>query len=191
MLHVPAGYTQEHPAPLVLMLHGAGGSAARATKALEGLADEVGFLLLAPDSRDHTWDAVTGEFGPDVEFIDRALSTAFARCAVDPARIAVAGFSDGATYALALARANGDLFPRGIAFSPGFLLPVAPRKLPQLFVSHGTSDRILPIDRSSRTLVTQLREEGYRIRYREFDGGHEIPPAIAREAVDWWLGGGG
>jgi len=190
VLYVPAGYTPARPAPLVLMLHGAGGSGARASQALEAYADQAGFLLLAPDSRDHTWDAVPGDFGPDIRFIDRALSTAFGWCAVDAARVAAAGFSDGATYALALARANGDLFPRGIAFSPGFLLPVTPRKLPHLFVSHGTGDRILPIDRSSRALVAELRESGYRVRYREFAGGHEIPAGIAREAVRWWLGTG-
>ncbi|MEO7986230.1 MAG: phospholipase [Gemmatimonadales bacterium] len=154
---------------------------------LETEADRAGFLLLAPDSRDHTWDAVTEEFGPDVTFIDQALSAAFSRCAVDPRRIAVAGFSDGATYALALARTNGDLFSRGIAFSPGFLVPVTPHKLPRLFVSHGTADQILPIDRCGRPVVAGLRQAGYRVRYREFDGGHEVPPAIAADAVRWFL----
>jgi phospholipase/carboxylesterase len=186
-LRIPRDHNPGQALPLVLVLHGAGGSGRRVMRHLESNADRAGFLLLAPDSRDHTWDAVTGEFGPDVTFIDRALSATFSRCAVDARRIAVAGFSDGATYALALARSNGDLFSRGIAFSPGFLIPVTPHKLPRLFVSHGTADQILPIDRCGRPVVAALRQEGYRVRYREFDGGHEVPPAIATDAVRWFL----
>jgi len=33
--------------------------------------------------------------------------------------------------------------------------------------------------------VRQLREEGYDVTYREFDGGHEVPDEIAREAFVW------
>jgi predicted esterase len=174
--------------PLVLMLHGATGRGTRACRILESLADEAGFLVLCPDSRRHTWDAITSRFGSDVEFIDRALARTFSRYDVDPHRIAVAGFSDGATYALALARANGDLFTCGIAFSPGFVIPVTPHGSPRLFFSHGTHDQVLPIDPASRAMVPALRREGYRIEYREFDGDHEVPPAVAREAMAWYLG---
>ena len=185
-LYVPPLCAGGRPVPLVLMLHGAGGRAANATRVLQPFSDRAGFLLVTPDSRGRTWDAISDSFGPDVEFIDRALTKAFALYPVDPKYLAVAGFSDGATYALALARANGDLFTHGIAFSPGFLLPVVSRGRAHLFVSHGTRDQVIPIDQSSRAIVTRLQEEGYRVRYREFDGGHEIPEAVAGEAVHWY-----
>ncbi len=169
VLYVPR-CRPEGSVPLVLMLHGATGRGARACRLLEPLADEGGFLVLCPDSRRHTWDAITGRFGSDVEFIDRALARTFSRYDVDPRRLAVAGFSDGATYALALARANGDLFTCGIAFSPGFLIPIIPHGAPRLFVSHGIHDQVLPIDSASRAMVPALRREGYRIEYREFEG---------------------
>jgi phospholipase/carboxylesterase len=148
------------PTPLVLMLHGAGGHGARALRFLERLADEAGFLVLCPDSRGRTWDAIIGGFGSDVEFIDRALAHTFSRHDVDRSLIAAAGFSDGATYALALIRANGDLFSHGIGFSPGFVIPVPRHGLPRLFVSHGIDDEVLPIDRASRPLVRALRDQG-------------------------------
>ena len=88
---------------------------------LQSLADEVGCVLLVPDSRGPTWDAITGVYGGDVSFINEALSLVFGRFTVDPARVVVAGFSDGASYALAIGRINGDLFTRVVAFSPGFL----------------------------------------------------------------------
>jgi phospholipase/carboxylesterase len=36
--------------------------------------------------------------------------------------------------------------------------------------------------------VPELRQTGYQVRYREFEGGHTIPAAIARDAVTWFAG---
>jgi phospholipase/carboxylesterase len=130
---------------------------------------------------------ILGGYGPDVAFVDRALAAAFARCAVDPARLAVAGFSDGASYALSLGITNGDLFGQVMAFSPGFAAPAGQHGRPRFFVSHGTGDEVLPIDRTSRQVVPRLERAGYDVTYREFDGPHTVPPEIAREAVDWFL----
>jgi phospholipase/carboxylesterase len=33
-----------------------------------------------------------------------------------------------------------------------------------------------------------LRNAGYVVKYHEFDGPHTVPPAIAREAFEWFLG---
>ena len=46
--------------------------------------------------------------------------------------------------------------------------------------------RKLPIDRCSRRIVPQLERAGYEVRYREFEGGHVVPPAIARQAARWF-----
>src|SRR5947209_5552991 len=56
LLYVPSGYRPERPAPLVLMLHGAGGDAHGGLAPLRPLADDAGLILLAPDSRRQTWD---------------------------------------------------------------------------------------------------------------------------------------
>ena len=167
--------------PLVVMLHGAGGHAAGALRLIEGAAP--GALVLAPESRGPTWDVVLGAYGPDVAFLDRALGAVFGRHRVDPRRVALAGFSDGASYALSLALGNGDLFTHALAFSPGFAAPPGHVRRPRLFVSHGSSDDVLPVEACSRRLVPRLRAAGYEVRYREFDGGHVVPPGLASEAV--------
>ncbi|HEX8203941.1 MAG TPA: hypothetical protein VF590_25930 [Isosphaeraceae bacterium] len=189
LLYVPARDRPERPAPLVLMLHGAGGNAEGGLAPWRGLADEAGLILLAPEARGRTWDVILGGFGPDVEFIDRALATVFGRYAVDPGRVAIEGFSDGASYALSLGATNGDLFTHLIGFAPGFLAPGEPVGRPRAFVAHGTDDRVLPINSCSRRLVPRLQRSGYDVHYREFDGPHTVPPAIAREALDWFLPG--
>ncbi len=98
------------------------------------------------------------------------------------------GFSDGASYALSLGLLNGDLLTHVIAFSPGFVLAERRRGRPRCFLSHGVHDEVLPIDPCSRRIVRELRGADYDVRYTEFDGGHSVPPAIARAAVDWLLG---
>ncbi|HVL17165.1 MAG TPA: hypothetical protein VM387_04190, partial [Gemmatimonadales bacterium] len=128
---------------------------------------------------------VLGGFGPDVEFVDRALEEVFRRQNVDPARVAVGGFSDGASYALTLGLANGDLFSRVVAFSPGFVADVVRRGSPRFFVSHGTRDTILPIETCGRRIAREFRGLGYGVRFLEFDGGHAVPPDVAEAAMDW------
>jgi phospholipase/carboxylesterase len=177
------------PAPLVLMLHGAGGNAQGGLRPLQDLADEAGLILLAVESRQRSWDLIIGRFGPDVAFVDRALTSVFERYAVDPAHLAVEGFSDGASYALSLGIANGDLFTHVLAFSPGFVAAEQAGGQPRMFVSHGTYDEVLPIDRCSRRIVPLMQRGGYDVRYREFEGGHTVPPEIAREALGWLAGG--
>src|SRR3712207_4839956 len=90
-LYVPAGYRPEKPAPLVLLLHGAGEDALDGLAQLRAQADETGLVLLAASSRGPTWDSILGRgrYGADLAAIDRALEHAFSRCAVDPARVAV------------------------------------------------------------------------------------------------------
>ena len=141
--------------------------------------------MLAPDSRGVTWDMVSGYFGPDVDFIDRALGIAFASAAVDPARLAIGGFSDGASYGLTLGLMNGDLFTHVVAFSPGFTMVKRAVGQPSIYISHGTRDDILPIHSTSRRLAPALKKAGYEVRYREFAGPHTVPPDIAREAFAW------
>jgi predicted esterase len=190
LLHVPAGLRPGRTVPLVIALHGAGGDAQDGLALLRSQAEERGLLLLAPASRGRTWDAIGSAWGPDVRLIDRALERVFARLSVDSGRIAVAGFSDGASYALGLGLANGALCSRVVAFSPGFVPEARREGTPGIFVSHGTADEVLTIERTSRRIVPALREEGLDVTYREFPGPHTVPGEIAEEAVGWlgWRG---
>jgi phospholipase/carboxylesterase len=182
-LYVPPG---DGPKTLVVTLHGAGGGPHEAIALLRPYADRAGLILLAPRSRGRTWDIAQGGFGPDVAAIDGLLELVFADYAVDD--VAVAGFSDGASYALSLGLTNGDLFRSVVGFSPGFIAFGEQHGLPRLFISHGTHDSILPIGRTSRRGVPRLRAAGYRVEYREFEGDHEVPPRVVREAVAWLKG---
>ena len=189
LLYVPVSCRLDRPAPFALMLHGAGGSASHGLALLRPLADAAGLVLLSVDSRGRTWDVLLDDFGPDVQFINDALEHAFERCSIDPSRVAIGGFSDGASYALSLGIGNGELFTHVIAFSPGFMASPHREGTPRIYISHGTRDRVLAIDPCSRRIVPRLQRTGYDVLYREFDGPHTIPPEISAEAVNWFLGG--
>ena len=181
LLYVPPG---DGPKRLVLTLHGATETPEDALMLLRPYANDQGLILLAPKSRAVTWDVVVqGGFGPDVAAIDRLLEQVFAEYPVED--VDVAGFSDGASYALSLGLTNGDLFRSVVAFSAGFIALQEPRGQPRIFISHGTHDSVLPIGRTSRRGVPRLRAAGYTVRYREFDGDPEVPPRVAREAAAW------
>jgi len=187
LLYVPESCAESARQPLVVSLHGAGGSATHGIDLFRWLADQRGFLLLAPPSRQQTWDVIRGGYGPDVRFIDTALAVVFRRCHPGAGSIALAGFSDGASYALSLGLANGDLFRSILAYSPGFLAPPQMEGAPDIFDSHGTDDRVLRIDRCSRRIVPALERQGRRVVYREFEGGHTMPPEIASAGIDFFL----
>lgn len=168
-----------------MCLHGAGGTSRAGLDLLLQQSDAHGLVLLAPSSAGSTWDAVTGAYGRDVATIEGLLAEAVARTGVTLDGAAVAGFSDGASYALGLGLANGGLFRSVVAFSPGFVPPAPAVGMPKVFISHGTGDRVLPIDATSRRIVPRLESAGYDVTYREFGGGHEVPPSIVTDAVTW------
>ena len=171
------------PYRLVVLLHGAGGSARQGLDLMLPAARDRRLLLVAPESAAATWDVISAGFGPDVRRLDRVLAEVLAGYPVD--RMSIGGFSDGASYALSLGLTNGDLFDTILAFSPGFAAPMVTHGAPRVFVSHGDDDRVLPIDRCSRALVPRLRKLGYDITYQEFRGGHEVPDDIVRRASAW------
>jgi phospholipase/carboxylesterase len=173
--------------PLLVFFHGAGGDGQQSLDAVGGLAAARGVAVLAPTSVGRTWDLLAGGLGSDVAVLDAGLGRVAERLAVS--RTAVAGFSDGASYALSLGLANGELFDAVLAFAPGFMAPPARVGRPTVWICHGAQDRVLPVDRCGRRVARELLAEGYAVTYEEFGGGHEVRPALVRGALEWWLAG--
>jgi predicted esterase len=192
--YLPKGRTGE-PAPVLVALHGAGGQASDVLAAFRESADANGIILVIPQSAKGTWDmvedlksrlglemTVTPRYGKDLKALDAALADLFTKVAVDPARVGIMGFSDGATYALSVGTANPQLFHRIIAFSPGpaFLGRSAPDQY--VFISHGEEDKVLPFS-TTRGHVAKLRVRKIPIEFEKFAGGHEVPKDIKAKAM--------
>ena len=185
ILYVPRLSQSREPLPLLVWMHGGSGDASD-VRHMFPLAEEHGVVILTLDSRHNTWDGIDSPFGPDVQFIDAALRHTFERVAIDPARIGLGGLSDGASYALALGRSNGDLFSHLIAVAPWFLTPPSPPiGQPAIYVAHGIRDNVYNVRVSRHLTVPRLRDAGYDVTYLEFDGPHWVPEPVVNELLKW------
>lgn len=206
--YLPPGHG-DGPRPLLLLLHGTGGSGRAMIDALRPLADRHGVALLAVNSADENWDAVdrffdeyergsaegrtrwpTPRFGADARRIEAAMRAIFATATIDRSRVGVLGFSHGASYALSLGAAHPELFGTIIALSPGILaLPRETCGRQRIYVSHGTRDRVLSYRRTRTSFLPRLTGLGYGVTFRPFEGGHVFADAVAEEAVRLFVSG--
>lgn len=187
-LYVPKSYKAGTPMPLVMMLHGFSGGG-DSQKRLFALAEELGFIAVAPESRDITWGKEAAGFDEDVRYLGAAFRQVGSLVNIDFDRVALAGQSDGAVYALTMGLAYGDTFNHVMIFAGGGLIePIRRKGKPKIFIAHGVKDTTFPIDLAGRKNVAQLKREGYDVTYREHDGGHGTPAGIVREGMLWFLG---
>lgn len=182
--------------PLIVLLHGAAGYPQRFLRSMEPEADRRGAILLYPHSAGRTWDVLLNAAagrdpwsGRDSERLDQSLADLFSRADIDPSRIVLLGFSDGASYALSLGLTNPRLFRAVVALSPGSVL--APERIDpsqRIFVAHGRADRILSYRTTEQSLVPALRRRGATVTFRPFAGDHEIDRKVLDAALDFALG---
>jgi phospholipase/carboxylesterase len=189
--------------PLLVLLHGAGRTRLWMIDHFKAEADKRGIVLLAPTSKGVTWDAVSNALTPgvsdsplemklgrrystsrDAKRVDAAIANLAKIVPVDLARTVLAGFSDGATFALAMGMARSERFSAVIAWSPGIAIETAlPARGRRVFVSHGTRDPTLHFAVTCGEIVPLLRSEGAKVGFMAFDGVHQIP----EEAKDAFL----
>ena len=154
-------------------------------------------ILLAPDAQRYTWDVIrdfrddqgTGKprFGEDTLRVDAALKQAFEQFTIDPRRVAIGGFSDGASYALSLGPRNDAVFSHIMAFSPGGVAPFETAAHARVFISHGRQDPMLPFKNTAEGIVPGFRARGFDVTFETFNGVHDFRDAEIAKAMDWFL----
>lgn len=113
---------------------------------------------------------------------------------VDPRRVYLLGFSQGATLAWSIALTTPRLL-RGVVGLAGRIAPAiaalaalaAPAGAAShltVFIQHGLHDRVSPLGnaQAARDLWVDL---GAMMGYREYDAGHELSPAMAEDAAEF------
>jgi predicted esterase len=191
--YIPAN-AGAHP-PLLVLLHGAGRARLEMLEHFEAEADARGIVLLAPTSRGVTWDTVAIAEEPpspdsplagrtahrfsssgDARRVEAAISSLARIIPVDRAQSVLAGFSDGATFALAMGLSRDHPFEAVIAWSPGIAIEtVGAARGRRVFVSHGRADPILKFEVTCADIVPLLESEAAAVTFLPFDGGHEAP----------------
>ncbi len=187
LVYIPNAAANGKAIPLLVWLHGGGGSASQYSYLLP-IAEKYGIALLIPDARHNTWDGIDSPFGPDVTFLDKALQTVYSKVNIDPCKLALGGLSDGGSYALALGRSNGDLFTHIIAAAPWRLAPPSkPVGRPPILLLHGRKDTVYPIQHTEWFLQPDLQNDGYDVTFVAFNGPHWVPAPIAEMAMQWLI----
>jgi poly(hydroxyalkanoate) depolymerase family esterase len=110
-LHAPPPVPPAGPAPLVIVLHGATGNAARVELRYhwDGLADRAGFFVVYPQGLLDQWNATLDpRAADDVRFLSALIDRLAQTLPVDSGRVYVAGMSNGGsmTYRLGCALAD-------------------------------------------------------------------------------------
>src|ERR1041385_3822039 len=106
-LFVPSVATAEHPAPVVVLLHGSGRNGLSLMDKWQDLANKEGFIAVAPDAiTPEGWRAPID--GPD--FLHELLSVVKAQYPIDSHRMYLFGHSGGASFALYMALYESEYF---------------------------------------------------------------------------------
>ena len=122
-LHVPAGLTGSN-VPLLLSLHGFGsaGWQDELSTGWSGFADAHNFIVAYPNGLPATgfgaWDPYT-ETSPDVPFLRHVVDDVSAQYCVDPARVHVDGWSNGAVMSQRVACEAADTFASVTSYAGG------------------------------------------------------------------------
>lgn len=152
--YVPPSVQQaDGPVPLVVLLHGGGGTARsfmRYTR-FNRLASESGFIALYPDGSNRHWNdgRVKYQGVDDVGFITEAIKqTRVDTGRIDAGRIFVAGMSNGGFMSQRLACEQAGLFAGMAAVTAQFTKELFPkcqpsRPLAALYIN-GTEDPLVP-----------------------------------------------
>ncbi|MBE7485833.1 MAG: esterase [Polyangiaceae bacterium] len=159
-LHVPKGHARNRPAPLVIALHGGGGTGEKFDWSTNGQvvreADARGWLVVFPEGVEKGWNDGRPPLAradrlragvDDVDFLSKLIERVDAEQGVDRARVYAMGISNGGfmSYRLAI-----DLADRIAAVGPvtASLQKAHEREKPERPVSvmivNGTDDPLVP-----------------------------------------------
>ena len=115
-----------------------------------------------------TWDLIASSERPDLDFLEYAYDLIYRRYPIDPARQALLGYSDGASYALSVGLSNPTLFRAVMAWAAGFIAleptfdPDAARK-PDVLLEYGTHDPLFPFEHVALPMRANLERAGYTV----------------------------
>ncbi|MEN3069421.1 alpha/beta hydrolase [Uliginosibacterium sediminicola] len=204
----PPGTASAKPAPLLVLLHGMGAN----EEDLFGLAPhfDAQFAVLsirAPIEIQpgyYRWylrqDTPSGPVydGREVlesrSFLIAAIESAVREFDIDPQRVYVLGFSQGAAMALSLVFTAPQLIQGAISIAGRVLDAIEPLHCEaaalahlSVLLLHGTQDGAVPFEQSELA-ARMLSERGVRHALHAYNAGHTVTPGMLREAKEYLAG---
>ena len=187
-LYVPEAAKAGGSFPLVVILHGMGGSGSNTIPAwVNRLAED--FIILCPSYPMGAWWAKPAE-----DLVLQLIQEVQADYPVDPNRIFLSGLSNGAIGAYMIGMFYPDLFagivPIASGITPRYMHFLVNLKNTPIYIIQGVHDPVFPIQLTRRVhkILTDMK---YPVVYREHDekgtahGGHFLPEAEVPPLVQW------
>ncbi|MBI4978653.1 MAG: hypothetical protein HZC28_14325 [Spirochaetes bacterium] len=167
ILYLPKSYDGDKPLPVVIMIHGGGGTSKGALfeTGWDRKAEAEGFIVAAPDglgkdpskpgnfrTNPPTWNDGSGRFAKnqsgidDIGFIAAMIDEIIAACRADAKRVYATGFSNGAsmTFRTGLALSSRVAAIAPVAGALWITNAVPDRPLPLCYIT-GTADTLNPL----------------------------------------------
>lgn len=200
------GKDQTNPSPAIIMLHGYGSDENDLFSFSEAIPQEYAVVSLrAPLSLQpfgYAWytiyfDQPGGKFSDDAEairsreLISDNIDSAIDTYNLDPLRITLMGFSQGAILSLAVALSHPKKVIQVAALS-GYVNPdILTANFEKndfsglrVFASHGSVDQVIPVSWGQRT-PGFLDDLGIQNVYHEYPVGHGVAPQNFYDLLDW------
>jgi len=170
-LFVPDSVTKDHPAPLIVTLHGSGRDGKSLVSSWQSLAEKEGIVLAGPDANERAGWAMPVD-GP--VFLRDVVEDVKASVPIDEHRVYLFGHSAGASFGLLMALAESEYFA-AVAIHAGMIEPqsfptirVATRKIAfQVFI--GDRDPFFPLA-EVRATRDELVKNGFAVELIEMKG---------------------
>lgn len=155
LLHLPASYAGDTALPLVIALHGLGGSggAFATTTGFSVKADAENFVVVYPNGTGSpaswncggSWSPTISNTSNDVGYISALIDTLSRRYAIDSTRVYATGFSNGSMMAYRLAAELSDKIAAIAAGSGPMTLRTANPSHPVAIIHfHALNDASIP-----------------------------------------------
>ena len=187
-LYVPAEAKAGDSYPLMIVLHGMGGSGGNTIpKWVDRLGED--FIILCPSYPMGAWWAQPAE-----DLVLQLIQEVQAKYPVDPNRTFLAGLSNGAIGAYMIGMFYPDLFagiiPIASGITPRYMHFLVNLKNTPIYIIQGIHDPVFPI-KLTRRVYQILRDMKYPVTYREHGekgsahGGHFLPISEVLPLVQW------
>ncbi len=195
LVFLPEKADRSRPAPLIVALHGSGGTAEGFAPLWREVASRLGAVLAVPQGLNRAGPGFDwGVVEQGSHLVHRAIDKARAEAAIDDGKIVLAGFSNGASQAFIMGMREPEKFAGVLSVSGFYDERVAPvpagRRLPRFAILNGARDEEAA---NNRRGAAALRAAGGKVKLEIYDGvGHAFPPDRDRElgaALRFLLGG--
>jgi phospholipase/carboxylesterase len=197
---LPTGYEPNYPYPLVVFLHGRGGSEEQILRLAPRLSRRNyvcialrGFypIGLRPDGQPaYAWDCEDHDDPAVEEYVFRAVEQTRRNYHVHSERIYLAGFREGATVAYRLGLVYPEKFAGIVSLNGtmprrGPLLRLPEVRQLRVLIGHGIANAVVPLPLARRDYHL-LYTAGLSVRMHTYAATHRIHPAMLRD-IDRWI----